>query len=172
MRSGCRKVQGEQADKCARVGREEECTISDRPELGELTSHAHTYIQPLSRNAVPKTVCCHTTATTPTTDCMLSYDNDNLYTPVLAYLVVGYLLFLQEQIKDHHHQYASQEVCSKPGQPGVCSVDERKAKSHCPRCHAAERVTSEAPSACACHHLQKSCHQFLRSRLLKSSTPW
>jgi hypothetical protein len=32
--SGCRKFQGEEADKCARVGREEEDTNSNRPELG------------------------------------------------------------------------------------------------------------------------------------------
>ena len=34
MRSGCCKFQGEEADKCARVGREEEGTSSNRPELG------------------------------------------------------------------------------------------------------------------------------------------
>ena len=34
MGSGCCKFQGEEADKCARVGREEEGTISNRPELG------------------------------------------------------------------------------------------------------------------------------------------
>jgi ribonuclease HI len=34
MGSGCCKFQGEEADKCARVGREEEGTSSNRPELG------------------------------------------------------------------------------------------------------------------------------------------
>jgi hypothetical protein len=34
MGSGCCKFQGEEADKCARVGREEEDTSSNRPELG------------------------------------------------------------------------------------------------------------------------------------------
>jgi ribonuclease HI len=34
MWSGCCKFQGEEADKCARVGREEEGTSSNRPELG------------------------------------------------------------------------------------------------------------------------------------------
>ena len=34
MGSGCCKFLGEEADKCARVGREEEGTISNRPELG------------------------------------------------------------------------------------------------------------------------------------------
>jgi len=32
--SGCCKFQGEEADKCARVGRKEEGTSSNRPELG------------------------------------------------------------------------------------------------------------------------------------------
>jgi hypothetical protein len=36
MGSGCCKFQGEEADKCARVGREEEGTSLNRPELGEL----------------------------------------------------------------------------------------------------------------------------------------
>jgi hypothetical protein len=36
MGSGCCKLQGEEADKCARVGREEEGTSLNRPELGEL----------------------------------------------------------------------------------------------------------------------------------------
>ena len=34
MGSGCCKFQGEEADKCARVGREEEGTSSNGPELG------------------------------------------------------------------------------------------------------------------------------------------
>jgi hypothetical protein len=34
MGSGCCKFQGGEADKCARVGREEEGTSSNRPELG------------------------------------------------------------------------------------------------------------------------------------------
>ena len=34
MGSGCSKFQGEEADKCARVGREEEGTRSNRSELG------------------------------------------------------------------------------------------------------------------------------------------
>ena len=34
MGSGCCKFQGEEADKCARVGREEDGTSSNRPELG------------------------------------------------------------------------------------------------------------------------------------------
>ena len=34
MGSGCCKFQGEEADKCARVGREEEGMCSNRPELG------------------------------------------------------------------------------------------------------------------------------------------
>ena len=34
MGSGCCKLKGEEADKCARVGREEEGTSSNRPELG------------------------------------------------------------------------------------------------------------------------------------------
>ena len=34
MGSGCCKFQGEEAGKCARVGREEEGTSSNRPELG------------------------------------------------------------------------------------------------------------------------------------------
>jgi hypothetical protein len=34
MGSGCCKFQGEEGDKCARVGREEEVTSSNRPELG------------------------------------------------------------------------------------------------------------------------------------------
>jgi hypothetical protein len=34
MGSGCCKFRKEGADKCARVGREEECTSSNRPELG------------------------------------------------------------------------------------------------------------------------------------------
>ncbi len=38
MGSGCCKFQGEEADKCARVGREEEGTSSNWPELGELFS--------------------------------------------------------------------------------------------------------------------------------------
>ena len=33
MGSGCCKFQGEEADKCPRVGREEEGTSSNRPEL-------------------------------------------------------------------------------------------------------------------------------------------
>ena len=34
MGSGCCQFKGEEADKCARVGKEEEGTISNRPELG------------------------------------------------------------------------------------------------------------------------------------------
>ena len=34
MGSGCCKLQGEEADKCARVGREEEGTSSNKPKLG------------------------------------------------------------------------------------------------------------------------------------------
>ena len=34
MGSGCCKFREEEADKCARVGREEECMSSNRPELG------------------------------------------------------------------------------------------------------------------------------------------
>ena len=37
MGSGCCKFQGEEADKCAQVGREEEGTSSNRPELGSTT---------------------------------------------------------------------------------------------------------------------------------------
>ncbi len=36
MGSGCCKFQGEEADKCTRVGREEEGTSSNRPELGRI----------------------------------------------------------------------------------------------------------------------------------------
>jgi len=36
MLSGCCKFQGEEADNCARVGREEEDTSSNRPELGDV----------------------------------------------------------------------------------------------------------------------------------------
>jgi ribonuclease HI len=36
MWSGCCKFQGEETDKCARVGREEEGSSSNRPELGEV----------------------------------------------------------------------------------------------------------------------------------------
>ena len=32
--SGCYKIQGDEADKCTRVGKEEESTSSNRPELG------------------------------------------------------------------------------------------------------------------------------------------
>jgi hypothetical protein len=36
MGSGCGKFQGVEADTCARVGREEEGTSLNRPEMGEL----------------------------------------------------------------------------------------------------------------------------------------
>jgi hypothetical protein len=65
-------------------------------------------------------------------------------------------------------KYSHKEICSKPGQPGVCIVDARKLRSHCPSCHAPVYVTANAPRACACHHPQKSCHQFL----WRSHTPW
>jgi hypothetical protein len=35
---------------------------------------------------------------------------------------------------------AHQESCSKPGQPGVCSIDERKAMIRCPRFHGTVRL--------------------------------
>jgi hypothetical protein len=38
MGSGCCKFQGEETDKCARVGREDEGTSSNRPELGAVVS--------------------------------------------------------------------------------------------------------------------------------------
>ena len=60
MGSGCCKFQGEEADKCARVCREEEGTSLNRPELGGvvLALQSAALSEDLFAHALSERLCC------------------------------------------------------------------------------------------------------------------